>query len=527
MWDELADTYGDKTALIFEDKAGNTREFSYSGFNREINRAANFFHALGIRKEDKVAVQMHNCPEFLLCWFGLAKIGAVMVPVNVHYLDSECAYILKKCDVKHVVIEREFLEVYSSLRHEKDLTIETIVVARERECVELDGAVNMTLGLGEQSETLDHVEPLTGDDVAEILFTSGTTSRPKGVVITHYNLVFAGMYTSWQCALRQDDRYLTMMPAFHIDFQCTAALPTFASGATFILLEKYSAHKFWNQICCYRATITECIPFMVRTLMLQPVKPWEKNHCLREVFFYLSLAKQEKDAFVERFNVRFLTSYGMTETIVGIVGDVPGKERRWPSIGKPGFGYEVKIMDEKGAELAPGNVGEICIKGVPGKTLLREYYNAPEATAKLLNADGWLRTGDNGYMDEDGYFYFVDRNLNMIKRSGENISGIEIENILVCHPKIMEAAVVGVPDTIHDEIVKAFVVVKAGETLSAEEVYDYCSAHIAKFKVPGSIEFTDSLPRSCAGKVQKHLLRQKSIAEGCTLVPGERCVAAH
>lgn len=151
--------------------------------------------------------------------------------------------------------------------------------------------------------------------------------------------------------LRDDDIYLTPMPAYHIDCQCTAAMAAFSAGATFVMLEKFSARAFWGQICKYRATVTECIPLMIRTLMMQPTMPWEKQHCLREVLFYLNLSDQEKDAFVERFNVRLFTSYGMTETIVGVIGDRPGDKRRWPSIGRVGMGYQVEIRDQQGRPL--------------------------------------------------------------------------------------------------------------------------------------------------------------------------------
>ncbi|WP_243544481.1 crotonobetaine/carnitine-CoA ligase [Pseudodesulfovibrio tunisiensis] len=512
VWDGLAQRHGAKTALVFESTSGETSEYTYAELNGEINRAANLFLGLGVEKGDRVAVQLHNSPEFLAVWFGLAKIGAIMVPINVHYLHGESLYILQKCAPRFIVAEERFAHQYEKMMEEKTVALEGILIAREPVGREFPGAENFSRLLREQSAELERVVPLSSSDTAEILFTSGTTSNPKGVVITHYNQVFAGHYTAWQCNLREDDRFMTMMPSCHIDFQCTAAMPTFTIGATFILLEKYSARRFWRQVCLHRATVTECIPLMIRTLMLQPQQVWEKDHCLREVMFFLNISEAEKDAFIERFNVRLFTSYGMTETIVGILGDCPGAERRWPSIGQTGLCYEARIADEAGNEAAPGVLGEILIKGEPGRTIFREYYEEPEATARTLTSGGWLHTGDKGYMDEDGYFYFVDRKQNLIKRSGENISSTEIENFLVTHPKIVDAAVVGIPDDICDEAVKAFIVVKEGETLTVEDVFDYCTEHIAKFKVPSSIEIRTDFPRTCTGKVRKNVLRDEAVA---------------
>lgn len=504
MWDELSRIDNGKKVLIFHDCDGNNCEFTYPQFNEEINKTANLFLDLGIKKGEKVAIQLHNCPDLLMCWFGLAKIGAVMVPLNTKYTQEECEDILKKCDVTTVVIEEDFLPFYDKNRPNNDNGIENILLARSEK--QIPHTINFREDKEKQPGELKELRPLSSDDVVEILFTSGTTSKPKGVVITHCNMLYAGIFTAWQLSMNHNDRFLTIMPAFHVDFQLSALMPILTVGATMIVVEKYSARKFWKQVCDYKATITECIPMMVRTLMLQPQQEWEKDHCVREVYFYLALPNEEKIAFEKRFNVRLLNSYGSSETTVGVIGDPPFGERNWPSIGKSGLSYEAKIIDEDGNELPPNTIGEIYIKGVPGRTIMKEYYHDPEATAKTLKPGGWLHTGDKGYVDESGWFFFVDRKVNMIKRSGENISTTEIENILMCHPKIAEAAVIGVPDPIRDQAVKAFIIFKDGEKLSTEEILEYCSCHMAEFKVPSIIEIRECFPRTCTYKIQKKLL---------------------
>ena len=506
MWDDLAGVYGDKTALIFESCEGVVRQFSYASLNEEINRTANLFHSLGIRKGDKVALHLDNCPEFIFCWFGLAKIGAIMVPINARLLGEESAWILQNSQVSLLVTSAQFYPMYRQIRLENTTPLNHICLIGEQLPAD-DGVSHFTQLQSRQSATLCYTPALSTDDTAEILFTSGTTSRPKGVVITHYNLRFAGYYTSWQIALRDDDVYMTVMPAFHIDCQCTAAMPAFSAGSTFVLLEKYSARAFWDQVRKYQATVTECIPMMIRTLMVQPAAPTDRQHQLREVMFYLNLSAQEKDAFIERFGVRLLTSYGMTETIVGIIGDRPGDKRRWPSIGRVGFSYEAEIRDDQNRPLPAGEIGEICIKGVPGKTIFKEYYMQPEATARALEPEGWLHTGDSGYQDEDGYFYFVDRRCNMIKRGGENVSCVELENIISAHPKIQDIVVVGIKDSIRDEAIKAFIVLNEGETLSEAEFFSFCENNMAKFKVPSFMEIRTDLPRNCSGKIIKKNLK--------------------
>lgn len=508
MWDNLSLTYGNKKALIFEDINGNVKEYSYKNLNNEINKAANLFLSFGVNKGDKVSIHLQNSPELLISWFALSKIGAIMVPINANYLYTECSYIIEKCNPKIVVTEKKFLNIYKRIQEDNNNSVKEILIARD-DTYKNDNYVNFNNELKHQSIVINKHVDVNSDDISEILFTSGTTSFPKGVVITHYNMLFAGPYTSWQGSINENDIYLTVMPAWHIDSQCTATLPAFSSGATLVFLEKYSARKFWKQVCKYNATITECIPKIMCTLLMQPIEEWEKSHSLREVFYYLTTSEEEKNAFIERFDVRLLTSYGMTETIVGLIGDRPNEERRWPSLGKVGIGYEAKIIDSNGNEVNPYVHGEIYVKGIPGKTIFKEYYNDLEATKKALSSDGWLHTGDIGYMDKDKYFYFVDRQSNLIKNSGENVSSEALENFLSSHPKIVEAGVIGIADKVCCEVIKAFVVIKEGEDFSKDEIIEYCSANLASFKVPSVIEKLTTLPRTSTGKIRKNILKNK------------------
>ena len=245
---------------------------------------------------------------------------------------------------------------------------------------------------------------------------------------------------------------------------------------------------------------------MLRTVMLQPVDPEERNHCVREVLYFISVTDEEKEAFEERFGVKVMNTYGSTESIGWVLTDPPVGKRNWPSVGRAGLGYEVRIASPVGYELPHGQVGEIQVKGVRGRTVMLGYLNRPEATAETFTEDGWLRTGDQGYQDDSGWFYFVDRKSNMVKRAGENISTSEIEDILVQHPSIAEAAVIGVPDPIRDQAIKAFVRFHDGCSLTEDELRDYCCNHMAAFKIPSFFEIVDDFPRTCSMKIEKKLL---------------------
>jgi crotonobetaine/carnitine-CoA ligase len=339
-----------------------------------------------------------------------------------------------------------------------------------------------------------------------IIFTSGTTSCPKGVELTHANLIFAGRYGEWQCGLVSTDRLLTTMPAFHSNFQTAALMPVLTAGATLVMLEKYSARRYWSQVRAYRATAIQLVAMMARTMMMQPSDPADRDHCVRSVQYYLPMADSEKEAFERRFGARLQNCYGSTETVCWVLTDRVSGPRRWPSVGRPGPSYEVTILNEEGQRAAAGEVGDIAVRGIPGVSLMKGYYRDEAATAAALDDGGWHLPGDKGYCDGDGWFYFVDRKGNMIKRAGENISASEVEEVLADHPAVAEAAVVGVPDPVRDMAVKAFVVPITGCEVPVEEITAYCSCRLADFKVPTIVEIVDSLPHTSVGKVEKKRL---------------------
>ena len=519
LWDGLVAACGEREFLLFRDRTGSTSTYTYRAFNEEIDRAANVFLSMGVAAGERVAVQLCTCPEFMMCLFGLAKIGAVMVPMNEQYLVEEAAFVLERTEASCAVVEPKFLDLYRAVRDSGPYCPKGVLVARThddkvegveeaRAALERDGSLRDFSRLrAEAAAELDEVRPLSADDPAEIIFTSGTTSRPKGVVLTHANILFSGLYCDWEVALTKNDRLLTTMPACHSNFQLAALMPVLTVGATLIVVEKYSASRFWSQIREFKATVTQCVAMMLRTLMLQPASPDDRNHELREILYFLPVSDAEKEAFEQRFGVSLMNTYGSTESIGWVLTDPPTGARRWPSVGRAGLGYEVRITREDGTQADPGEVGEIQVRGVRGRTIMKEYFNDPEDTARTFTEDGWLKTGDKGYVDEDGWFFFVDRKVNMIKRAGENISTTELENVLAGHPRIAEAAVIGVADPIRDQAVKAFVLPAAGARITEEEVLAYCEEHMAGFKVPSYVEIVDSFPRTCSMKIEKKLLQ--------------------
>lgn len=505
LWEERVREFADKDFLIFQNRAGEEFTFTYAKYDRHVNRVANYFMELGVTSGDMAAVHLRNSAEFISCLLGLAKFGGVMCPINEGNLKREILYVLEKCHPKAVVTEPDFLPMYCEIRAEHPELIPHLLLGRSGD-EDVEGVPNFVREVLDRSPLAPPAPPMTDRDTVEVMFTSGTTSMPKGVELMHANMVFSGQYSQWQTTLRSDDRLVTTMPACHSNFQLAAMMPVIQAGATLIMLEKYSAHKFMRQVRHYRGTVIQCVSLMVRTMLLQPEDPDDANNEIREVLYFLPLDTADKEAFEKRFGVHLMNSYGSTESVGWAITDYPTGKRKWPSVGRVGPGYQAKVIDDRGYELPSGEVGEILIKGEPGRSIMKGYFRDPEITRSAIDSHKWLHTGDKGYFDEEGYFFFVDRKSNMIKRAGENISTTEIEDILMGNPDVAEAAVIGVPDPIRDQAVKAFVVPCEGATLTEDDIRAYCKENLAAFKVPSFIEIRAALPHTTSMKVEKKLL---------------------
>ncbi len=501
QWNETVHFNPDQIFMEFISVQDEVTQYTYAQFDRLVKRTANFFLELGVQKGEMIALHLHNSPRYMVCWLALAQIGAVAVPFNEHYRYDESRYVLAECDIHSIIVETASLEnCYAG--HFEELGLRRVI----RVDGGGEGMYDLFKEIEDQPDTLKEIRDIDSNDLAVILFTSGTTRYPKGAMYSHACVVYGGLLHAHQIGLCRGDRFLSAMPCYHMDFQEMAAMPVICMGGTLIMVEHYSARRFWRQVCEHRANFTDTMSIMNRTMLLQPVQPWEKDHCLKQIYFSMGLSEDELNAFESRFNVRLLNSYGMTETVSAVTCSPLVGERRWPSVGRAALSYDIKVIRPDGSECAPGEEGEICVRGVPGRSIVSGYYHNEKATAKLLPGDGWLHSGDAGYLDEDGWLFFLGRYGDMIKRSGENISALEVECVLTSHPSIADAAVIGVPDPMRDYAVKAFILLREGAQMTAEEVTAYCDSKLSNFKVPTLIEFVTDFPRTATGKIKKKLL---------------------
>lgn len=500
----------DDVCFVFESADGDLSALTYAQFAAGVRRMAAGLAGLGVKKGDAVVVHLPNGSEFMLTWFGLAWIGAIMVPSNLANTERELAHLFALAEATGFVTAPGYLDTFGATLRAVDREAFGVVTGEGAAAWPSGGSqplVPFADVAGSDAAPPD-VE-LEETDVCEFLFTSGTTSAPKAVMITHANCLRAGVRKVVSCLFGRDDRFLTALPAFHANAQATSIMVSLVAGATCVLVEGYSARRFWQQIRAHRATCTSLVAMQVRTLLAQPPDPGDTDHRLRCNFYAINVLDSEKEEFERRFGLRLMNGWGMSETFCAVTRSPLYGDIRWPSVGVPLHDRLVRVVDENGQDVPTGTIGEIVVGGIPGITIMKGYFKDPEATAATIR-NGWLHTGDSGYLDRYGYLYFYDRIKDVIKRAGENVSALEVEAILLTHPEVAEAAVFGVPDPIRDEAVKACVVVAAGSPLGPEDLRAYCGLYLSGFKVPTIIEIRDSLPKTSIGKIEKRTLRQEA-----------------
>ncbi|MFQ6021898.1 MAG: class I adenylate-forming enzyme family protein [Acidiferrobacterales bacterium] len=490
--------------VIFDDLAGTVTRLSYAEFDQQVNRAANMLVALGVGHGDKLNLHLPNCLEFLLLWFGAAKIGAVIMPTNILSPAAELEYLVNHSESRLIFTDPDRLDVVETMRRSCP-GVEAVIVCGEsakRDYRSFDVLLAEQNALAPEAQ----IDPL---DEAGILYTSGTTARPKGVMVTHANYIYAGETVAKAIRLGPEDRHFVVLPLFHGNAQYYSTMSTLVTGASMALTARFSASRYFERCIAHQCTVASLFAAPIRMLLAQEQNDEHRNNRLRIVIFAQNVTEAQLTEWHERFGAPLLQLWGMTETMGPPLMNPLEYERRNMSMGLPVMGYEVDLVDETGQPVRRGDIGQIVVRGEPGWTLMKGYFKNPEATADTIR-NGWLWSGDNARQDEHGYLYFVDRAKDMIKRSGENVAASEVEAVILQHPKIFDCAVIGVPDEMRDERIKAYVVPREGDKLKAEEVIHWCEQRLAKFRVPELVEFRRELPRTSVGKIQKHILRRES-----------------
>jgi fatty-acyl-CoA synthase len=489
----------DKLALI---DAHTGREFTYAQLNERANRFASFMKdELGIQQGDRVSILAANSSDYFEILFACGKMGAILNTLNWRLAPPELEYIINDCTPSVLIYEPDFAQAVEELRPQ--INCEHYVVmadeAPEGEWI-YEGALAAGSPQGVPMPILEYT------DTWAILYTSGTTGRPKGAQVTYGNFFYNAVGMGQAIALSSQDVNLNVLPTFHAGGLGLYAGPILHAGGTLVVMRAFDPKRFLELMEKWKVTVLLLVPSIF--LMLAEFPEFDQ-YDLSHVRSWASGGSALPPAVVEQYAVKGIIiqqGFGMTET--GPTVFIIEKENalnKAGSVGKPVLHTDVCIMDEAGNILGPDEVGELCIRG---GNVTTGYWNRPEATAEAL-IDGWLHSGDAAKYDQEGYYYIVDRWKDMFISGGENVYPAEVENVIYEHPAVAEAAVIGVPHPKWQEVGKALVVVKEGHELTEEEIIAFCQGKLARYKIPKSVAFVDVLPRTAAGKVLKRELRKQ------------------
>jgi len=498
----------DKTAFIFEDK-----NITYGYLNEETNRVANYLLSKGLKKGDRISVLLANCPEFMAIYLASAKIGLVFVPLNVRMVAGEVQYQLNDCGSRLLIFHDAFTgnveTIRSSVQVEEDKFLWLkIGIPGLPECPEWASDYHQIMDDNSTDEpTIDKAIDI--DDPLAIIYTSGVTGNPKGAVLSHGQTYFKVFQIMMYTDMSGDDILLSQLPLFHSGGLFISATPVLCRGASFIMRLRFEPEQFAKDIEKYKPTVIFALTTMWRLILQSKALD---NIDVSSVKNVLGGGERTPISLLEELAQKGLfmqQGFGQTENSAMMMLPKEDIIKKEGSIGLPGFFTDIWIQDLYGERTPPGVIGEIV---ATGPTVMSGYWNLPEKTKETI-VDGVLHTGDLGYIDEDGYFYIVDRAKDMYRSGGENVYPAQIEKVLIDHPKIENVAIVGVSDNQWGEAGKAFIVCKEGESITKEEVHEFLNGKIAKYKFPAHVKIIDALPMTSTGKIKKAELKIGNLAE--------------
>ena len=476
--------------------------WTYAQVEQQADNVAAGLRAQGLTPGDKVAVLLPNVIEFLFCHFGILKAGLVVVPLNPLLTAPEIAYHLSDSGARLVVCGEAGAPVAQRAAQDAG-GIPVYAVST--------GSEPLPTGVRPFADLLEPdapstLHPCSSDDTAVILYTSGTTGRPKGAELTHFQLYMNGTVSGALCGVQADTISLAVLPLFHVFGMSSVLNAAVSHGASIVLLPRFEPAAVLDALERHRCTIFYGVPTMYVALVQDQVEGRDLSSLRTAISGGASIPGEVIRRFEERFKpVVILEGYGLSETASTTTFNVSATERKVLSIGKPIWGVQVRVIDENGAELpaGPDHVGEIVIRG---HNVMKGYLGRPEETAAALT-DGWFHSGDLGYRDEDGYFFLVDRLKDLIIRGGYNVYPREVEEALYTHPDVIEVAVVGRPDDRLGEEVVAHVVLRPGADTQSDHVISHGRAQLAAYKYPRDVVVHAELPKGPSGKILKRELR--------------------
>lgn len=497
---EKARQYGEKEFFRFED-----RVFSFLDLQRESGKVAAGLQSIFVRKGDKVAIELDNCPEYLFLWFGLCKLGAVEVPLNTAHRGHLLSYMMYRADCRVLVTHAAYLGRIAPLL-DKLPALEKIVVLKKPgdPLPKLSRPVFDFHRLTDNDGNFEQPEIIWTDPFA-ILFTSGTTGPSKGALMPHSYAIHMGEIISGVGEYTEKDCLYNVLPLYHGNAQLLSTIPALMSGARMVLRKRFSASRFWEEVRKYRCTEFNYIGAILPILYKAEPREDDADNPLR-IMLGGGAPMDLYEDIEKRFGVTIVEGYGMSE--IGIPLMNTPTVRKPSTCGKPLPDYEVKVVDEHGQETGPGTPGELLVRTRKPNSMMLEYYNMPGKTVEAWR-DLWFRTGDYLYYDDDGFFHFVDRKKDALRRRGENISSYEVEKVINTHPAVLESAVVGIHSDLGEDEVMICLTLKKGMSMEPAELMAFCDESMACFMIPRYVRIMDKLPRTPTERVEKYKLREQ------------------